>query len=240
MWIPFPSLERRRTRLLRITPPGPLRDYLSVPFPSPRCDCRAVRFTALDLETTGLDAAHDEIVSVGWVCLKDARIDLSTAGHLLVRPTREMPEASAVLHHITDDMAARGVSLRAALDALLPILAGSVLVAHNVAVEAAFLAAACARAFGGPFLAPAVDTLELACRARWSEAAWRSREATPISMSPGRESLRLQALRRACGLPDYPAHDALSDALAAAELFLAQLARMGDGKVPLRRVLAST
>ena len=238
MWGPFPSLERRRARLLRTAPAGPLRDYLAVPFPSPRTECRAVRFTALDVETTGLDPGQDEIVSIGWVCLQDARIDLSTAGHLLVKPTRAMPEASAALHHITDDMAAHGLSLRAALDRVLPVLAGSILVAHNAAVDAAFLAAGCARAYGGPFLAPAVDTLELACRARWREAAWRSGEGVTGSISPCRDGLRLQPLRRAHGLPDYPAHDALTDALAVAELFLALLARMGEGRVPLHRVLA--
>src|SRR5512141_2785708 len=122
MWGPFPSLERRRARLLRTAPPGPLREYLAVPFPSRRTECRAVRFTALDVETTGLDPGQDEIVSIGWVCLQGGRIDLSTAGHLLVKPMREMPAASAALHHITDDMAAHGLSLRAALDRVLPVL----------------------------------------------------------------------------------------------------------------------
>ena len=239
MWQAFLTLEGRRKRLARTARPGALRDFLSVPFPPCGADCRNVRFTALDLETTGLQPGSDEIVSVGWVCLQGARIDLSTSGHLLVKPTREMPETSAVIHHITDDVAARGVSLRAALDRLLPVLAGSVLVAHNAEFEVRFLAAACASTFGGGFLMRAVDTLELASRTRCHEAVWGRGADGALTAPGGRPNLRLDALRRAYGLPRYPAHDALSDALAVGELFLAQLARSGLGPVPLRRVLLS-
>jgi DNA polymerase-3 subunit epsilon len=132
-----------------------------------------------------------------------------------------------VLHAITDDVAARGAAPATVLGELLSVLAGKVLVAHHASFELAFLRAACARAFGGRFLAPAVDTLALGHRA----LEWRNR-----SVVPG--ELRLDALRRRHNLPRYRAHDALSDALAAAELFLALLAGLGGGRaVPLSRVL---
>ncbi len=181
----------------------------------------------MDLETTGLDPRTDEIVSVGWVALTGERIDLSTAAHRLVLPTRALPEQSTVIHAITDDVAARGAPPPVVVAELLSVLAGKVLVAHNASFELAFVRAACARAFGGRFLSPAVDTLALGLRAlQRRDAAFAPRE------------LRLHALRRRHNLPRYRAHDALSDALAAAELFLAQLARLGgDRAVPLSRVL---
>jgi DNA polymerase III subunit epsilon len=221
------GLERGRRWQLRRAPPGPLRDFLSVPFPPRASDCRRVGFLAVDLETTGLDPATDEIVSVGWVGLSGEQIDLSTAGHRLVLPTRAVPEQSAVLHAITDDVAARGAPPRVVLAELLSVLAGKVLVAHNVSFELEFLRAACARAFGGRFLSPAVDTLALAVRAL-------RRQPPAVE----RRELRLDALRRRHNLPRYRAHDALSDALAAAELFLAQLAQLGGERgVPLSKVL---
>jgi DNA polymerase-3 subunit epsilon len=181
----------------------------------------------VDLETTGLDAAKDEIVSVGWVALTGERIDLSTAAHRLVLPTRAMPEESAVIHAITDDVAARGAPPPVVLEELLSVLAGKVLVAHNASFELAFLRAACARAFGGRFLSPAVDTLGLGLRSL-------QRRDSPFAP----RELRLHALRRRHNLPRYRAHDALSDALAAAELFLAQLAQLGGERgVPLSKVL---
>ncbi len=221
------GLERSRRRQLRRAPPGPLREFLSVPFPPRASDCRRVGFLAVDLETTGLDPAKHEIVSVGWVALTGERIDLSTAGHRLVVPTRDVPEQSAVLHAITDDVAASGAPPPVVLAELLAVLAGKVLVAHSAPFELAFLGAACARAFGGRFLSPAVDTLALGVR------SFQRRNAT---FAP--RELRLHALRRRHNLPRYRAHDALSDALAAAELFLAQLAELdGDRGVPLSRVL---
>ncbi len=221
------SLERRRRRLLARTQPGPLHRFLSVPFVPRGSDCRQAQFAAVDLETTGLDAAADEIVSVGWVCLTGTAIDLSSAGHRLVRLTRAVPEQSAVLHGITDDAAARGEPLRAVLEDALAVLAGKVLVAHNAAFELEFLDAACDKVFGGRFLAPAVDTLSLAVR---------SLERRNVAHQPA--ELRLDALRRVHNLPRYRAHDALSDALAVAELFIAQLAqRDGRRAVSLRSVL---
>jgi DNA polymerase III subunit epsilon len=223
----LPGLDRRRRRLLRRAPPGPLREFLEVPFPPRASDCRRVSFVALDLETTGLDPAADEIMSVGWVCLTGERIDLSTAGHRLVLPSRPVPEETAILHGITDDMAARGAPPRDVLAEVLSVLGGKVLVAHNASFELDFLGAACARVLGGRFLAPAVDTLTLAGR-------WLQRH--DVAFAPG--ELRLDALRRRHNLPRYRAHNALSDALAAAELFLAQLAQRDRGRaVPLASVL---
>ncbi len=221
------SLDRRRHCLLRRTPAGPLHQFLSVPFPRRSSDCRQARFAAVDLETTGLDPATDAIVSVGWVCLTSTAIDLSSAGHRLVQVSQAVPERCAVLHGITDDMAAGGAPLEAVLEEILAVLAGKVLVAHNAAFELQFLDAACARVFGGRFLAPAVDTLAL---------AMRSLERRNVAWQPAQ--LRLDALRRRHNLPRYRAHNALSDAVAAAELFLAQLAQAdGEPALPLRSVL---
>ena len=225
-------LDVRRRAALRRAPPGPLRDYLAIPFPPRRSDLRRARFLALDLETTGLDPARDEIVSAAWVALEWDAIHLATAHHELVAPERAMPEASAVLHGITDDAAARGAPLRDVLVELLAALAGRVLVAHNAPFELAMVDAACMRLLGGRFVAPAVDTMDLA-------RGWLESRGAPAL--PGAASLRLAAVRRRHNLPRYRAHDALSDAVAAAELFLAQVAereREGGREIPLGNVLA--
>jgi DNA polymerase-3 subunit epsilon len=222
-------VEMRRRRALRAAR-GPLRDYLAVPFPRRNADAARVRFLAVDLETTGLDPGRDAIVSAGWVKLDATSIDLSTARHRLVATARPMPEESAILHRIGDDAAARGDPPEVVLAELLDALRGRVLVAHNAPFELAMLGAACARLFGARFVAPAVDTMSLA--RSWVESHGATHAAS---------SLRLDAVRRRHNLPRYRAHDALSDALAAAELFLAQLAereRANGRGIPLRSVLA--
>jgi DNA polymerase-3 subunit epsilon len=223
----FFTLDYRRRRLARKSPPGPLRSFLSVPFPAPRSDCREVEYVAVDLETTGLDPRLDEIITVGLVCLTGLRIDLSTAQHRYVLPSREIPEQSAVIHKITDDRAAAGESLAEVLTELFSLLAGKVMIAHHARFELQFLNAACERVFGGKFLIPVIDT-------QWIMQRWLERRDRAYSA----KDLRLAAIRERYGLPQYRAHNALSDALASAELFIAQVGQQGtDRSLPLKQFL---
>jgi len=221
------SLNFRRKRLLKRLSPGPVHDFFATPFPASNRDSRRVDFVALDLETTGLDMGRDEILSIGLVCIRNMQIDLTTASHRLVKPASAIPEQSAVIHHITDDRAAGGEALVDVLQDLLPQLAGKVLIAHHARFEMQFLRRACEQCFGAPFFMPVIDT---------QEVARRSLERRNQTYRAG--ELRLAALRQRYHLPRYRLHNALSDALAAAELFLAQLAQYDTGKpVPLNNFL---
>lgn len=221
-------LELRRRRLARTLPDGPLRRYYAAPFPSFRSEWHEVEYVALDLETTGTDPGTEEIVCFGWVVLRGRAIDLSTASRRLVRTSKAMPERSALIHAITDDEAETGEPPCTVLESLLHVLAGRVLIAHYAATERGFVDAACRRCFGGGLLVRTVDTLELARR------SWARRQLEP---APG--ALRLPVLRDRYNLPRYTSHDALIDAIAAAELFLAQVEELGDREpVPLKAVLA--
>lgn len=185
----------------------PLLAYLESRRPERSLDWREARYLALDLETTGGQAACDDILSFGWLCLDGPEIRLASARHRLVRPRRSLSEENVGIHRITDDRAAAGESLRTVLADFLADLQGRVLIAHYSPTEVGFLDAACRACYGGRFRPPVIDTLILARRAAAGE-------------NPG--SLRLAALRARHHLPRYPMHHALSDALAAAELFLAQ------------------
>ncbi|MEY6432939.1 exonuclease domain-containing protein [Thioalkalicoccus limnaeus] len=220
-------LEWRRRLRLRRAPAGPLRDYLAVPFPDPTTDYRDVEYLAVDLETTGLDPRRDLLLSVGYVLVRGYRIDLTTACHRTVRIDRAIPEASAVIHQITDDQAAKGEELEPVLTGLLEALAGRVMIAHHARIEKGFLSAACRRLFGYDLLMPVADTQAL---------AQRSLERRNMAFKPS--DLRLHNLCDRYNLPRYEAHNALSDALAAAELFLAQAAYRDNGRgLPLSTFL---
>jgi DNA polymerase-3 subunit epsilon len=74
-----------------------------------------------------------------------------------------------------------------------------------------------------------IDTLEL--EHRLVTTAWQP--------DPPAGALRLWAARERHGLPHTGAHHALTDAVACAELYLAQTAELADGRpLPLRRLLA--
>lgn len=189
-----------------------MAEYLRQPPPDDRTPLRELPLLAVDLETTGLDPQRDEILSIGFVPVAGRRIVLGEARELLVRPARDVG-ASATLHGLTDDEVARGLPPAEALTALLPRLAGRVLLAHHSALDVGFLQAAAQRLAGVTPPMPSVCTLVLERR-----ALERRR------VHPGDGALRLGASRRRRGLPDAPLHAALGDALACAELYLAQTA----------------
>lgn len=222
--------QRRRRNLAAKAPPGPLRDFLNTAAPSGRDDIHAAPYLAVDLETTGLEARNDEILSMGWVPMQGLRIDLSGAEHRLVRATGPIPEETAVIHRITDDAAAGGDPLETVLGELLTALAGRVLIAHHANMELGFLDAACRKVYGLGLWVPAIDTLRLA------QETFARRNQTVRN-----GDLRLDAMRQRYNLPRYRAHDALSDALAAAELFAAQASeRSGGQPMALKTLLMRT
>ena len=222
-------LEWRRRQLLRHTTAGPLRDYLAHPFPDRTQDYRRLTYLAIDLETTGLDPKQDHILSIGTVEIRNNAIDLGTAHHVIVSSSQPLSEKNVAIHRLTDDVIAQGEPITQALTNLLRLLTGKILLAHHAAIEIGFLRNACQGVFGSDLLVPVVDTLVLA------QQQLNRRNAIVT-----RGALRLAALRAHYHLPRYTAHNALSDAIAAAELFLAQATeRCGNQKtLPLQRLLA--
>lgn len=192
---------------------GPLVRYAEQGLPDPATPAAELRLLAIDVETTGLDPATDHLLSVGFVPVDGHAVALSGARRLHVRPPDGVG-VSATIHGLTDDLLAQGIPPRAALDAVIEALTGRVLLAHYARLEVGFLAQACRTAYGRELPLRVIDTLEL------------GRRALPAMTQPAPGSLRLWTLRERFGLPVYPAHDALQDALACAELYLAQVAEL--------------
>jgi DNA polymerase-3 subunit epsilon len=211
---------RRRARAAEQAPAGPVRDYLTSPTPEGRTHATRLPLLALDLETTGLDPRRDHIVAAGFVPLEGLEIRLTAAEQVLCRADAAVGQSAAV-HGITDDALAHGVELGALVDRVFAALTGRVLLAHHAAIETGFLAAAAERTHGVRLDVPAVDTMELQARVLGSHGD---------DLPPG--ALRLATARAHLGLPRYRAHDALTDAIACAELYLAQVARLG-GERPM-------
>jgi DNA polymerase-3 subunit epsilon len=218
--------DRRRARLAAQAPAGPVRVYLETSPPSPRTDVTHLPLLALDLETTGLDPRSDRILSVGYVPVDGLQIDLSGAEQLLCRADVEVGQ-SAAIHGITDDALTSGISQRSMLERVARALTGRVLLAHHAAIETEFLSTAFARELGVVLPIAAVDTMELQSRVLRSHGG--------EDLPPG--ALRLATARAHLGLPRYAAHEALTDALACAELYLAQVARLSGGRAMTLKAL---
>lgn len=201
------------------------RDLL--PARSPRYT--EVVFWSLDLETEGLDPHTDAILSVGMVPVRRGLVRLGEAFHTLVRPRAERdPEAGALgAHHLRPFDTRDAPDLASVLPEVSRRLEGNVLLVHHAPIDVRFLRAAF-RDSGLPFTPPpVVDTVRLLYR-------WASVRRF-LGNPPGEPELNLFAARAQLGLPAYPPHDALVDATATAELFLALRARLGAER--LRQLL---
>lgn len=197
-------------------PEGPVRTLAAAPPPPDSTPFAEVDLLAIDLETTGLDPRRDHVLAVGWVPVRGARVVLADAVHVAVRPPAGVAVGqSATFHGLTDDALAAARSLDDVLPDVLAALRGRVLLAHHAPIELGFLEQATRAAFGCHLPVTAVDTLALQHQLEVGDHG----EVRP-------DRLRLDDARRQFGLPRYPAHDALVDALATAELLLAQAAEL--------------
>jgi DNA polymerase III subunit epsilon len=207
--------SRSWSQVTRNMPDGPIRAYVVDDKPDPATPLPQARLLAVDVETTGLDPKRDQILSIGFVPVNGAQIDLSGAGHVLVRSEVEVGD-SARIHGITDDALTDALTPAEALDVVFAALHGRVMICHHAAIETGFLGNACNAVHGFRPRLSVVDTLALQFRLL----------SQGFDDEPPQGSLRLWTARSQFGLPRYAAHNALTDALACAELYLAQAAEL--------------
>jgi DNA polymerase III subunit epsilon len=125
------TLAGPRRRACERAAPGPLRDALAVPLPDANASTDRLPLLAVDIETTGLDADRDRVLSVGWVPVAGRGVVLAGARYRVVRPEDDEPVGpSATVHGLTDDDVAAGIPLADAVAELLVDLAGRVLLGH--------------------------------------------------------------------------------------------------------------
>ncbi len=188
-----------------------LADYANADWPALDEMAGSARFLAVDFELDGLRKdAH--LLQVGWVSMVAGSIRLAAAVSLDIQSDARLDDTAVTIHGIGEQRAALGRPIGEVTAKLLHVLAGRVLVAHAAGIEVDAIRRACQVVYGQSVPVRAVCTLAL------------ERKLHPNLV--GSEAYRLGPCRERYGLPPYRAHDALTDAIAAAELFLAQLSRL--------------
>jgi DNA polymerase-3 subunit epsilon len=183
-----------------------------------------VTFWALDLETTGLDATRAHVLALAMLPVRRGVIAIGESYRTPVRP----PAGATILvgtmraHHLVPSDLETAPALADVLPEAIERLRHGVLLVHHAPLDVRMLKGACRRhALAWPRV-QVVDTVDLI----W-KLARRQRYAKPGAEAERDPELNLALARRACGLPAYPAHDALTDAIATAELFLVLRHRLG-------------
>ncbi|HEX9051774.1 MAG TPA: 3'-5' exonuclease [Anaeromyxobacter sp.] len=182
-------------------------------WPSPPWE--SVTYWSLDLETGGFDPGQDPILSVGMVPVREGGIRLGEGWSTLVRPeeAERIDPRSIRAHHLLPGEVRAAPPVATVLAEVDRRLRQGALLVHHAALDVRFLRRAYARHGMRWPAPPVVDTVALLIK-----AARRARFLDPNAEPE--PDVNLLAARRRHGLPDYGQHDALVDAIAAAELFL--------------------
>jgi len=173
-------------------------------------------YAVVDVETTGLDPATDRIVEIAVVrCDGQGRVEAEWSS--LVQPDRD-PGAVAV-HGITTDDLAGAPRFTQVAEPLAELLDGTVVTAHNLAFDAAFLHREWSRAGVTRPPLPGLCTLAL------------SRDLHPRRP----DGYSLAACAAAADIPQPEAHRALADARVTAALLAVLLSSLPSGWRPWPR-----
>jgi DNA polymerase-3 subunit epsilon len=178
-----------------------------------------VPMLAVDFETTGLDPDQHSIVSIGVVPFTLNSIQISGARHWLVKPPLPLHQTSVTVHGITHSDIDQAPDLNEELADVLATFAGRIPVVHYRAIERPFLNVAVNWRTGEGLEFPLLDTMAIEAHIHPNRKPnfWQKlRGEKPTS-------IRLSDSRTRYALPHYPSHNALVDALATAELLMAQV-----------------
>jgi DNA polymerase-3 subunit epsilon len=194
------------------------------------CPLADVPLVALDFETTGLNPGRHAIISVGLVPLSVRRIKVAGSRHWVVKPRLPLLQQSIQFHNITHSDIHNAPDMETILPDVLECLAGKVVVVHHRAIERSFMDVVVKARWNEGIQFPMVDTMAI------EAALHRTRPPGLLSRllkKPQPQSIRMADSRARYGLPYYPPHHALTDALATAELFQAQCAYHFKPETPI-------
>jgi DNA polymerase-3 subunit epsilon len=108
--------------------------FLKASPPSPGSRFEEAELVCLDIETTGLDPATVDMLSIGWVLIRGGRVDLATAESHVVKPEGGLGDSPAI-HGLTDSVVDKGMSTAEAMERVIEVLTGRVLVVHHAGLD---------------------------------------------------------------------------------------------------------
>jgi DNA polymerase-3 subunit epsilon len=161
-----------------------------------------MNYTVFDTETTGLDPAADEIISIGAVRIVNGRLLRSEIFDQLIDPRRLVPYDSVKVHGIQPERLQGKPVIEEILPRFHRFSENTILVAHNAAFDMRMLQLKEAKT-GVKFINPVLDTLLLSA-----------------VVHPVHEKHNIEDIARRLGVNVVGRHTALGDALTTAEIFL--------------------
>lgn len=252
---PLSRLALRREHFLTSQAAQPLvHQFLLPPLPASDVDPWSLDMLVLDMETTGLDAQQDSVLSLGMVPIRAGMVQLGQSQHLYLDACAQVRADTAVINHILPQTLQQGMSASQALMHLLTALAGQSSARAMADVECSVRgevqphgATRTEPAHAGfPILVAHGAAIERQFLQQWVSTCFGLQAELPLlwldtlalersqagNRHSARRDYRLSEIRRSYGLPAYLAHNALADAVATGELLLVQMKHIFAGRRP--------
>lgn len=171
-------------------------------------------WVALDCETTGLNVKTDDIIAIGAVRIRGNRIVTSERLELLVRPEKQRLAADSVrVHRLRQQDVESGLSVDDAVMQLMHFIGSRPLVGYYLEFDLAMINRVLFPMLGMGLPQPRIEVSALYYDYKLRQLPQHAKDSSAID-------LRFDSLMKDLGLPLWPAHDALNDAVMAALAFL--------------------
>ena len=164
-------------------------------------EVEAETYVVFDLETTGFNPHHNEIIEIGATKIEAGEI--TSSYQTFVNPNGEVPARITELTGITNEMVADAPSLQEAIEEFLSFVGEATLVAHNLSFDLGFIEDKLKRLNKAEISNPALDTLNLS-----------------RALLPELKTYKLKKLAKEFKVDLDNHHRADDDAQATAEIFL--------------------
>lgn len=200
------------------------QDLAGIPGPKQLDDQRLdqLRLVVLDLETTGLNPARDQVIAIGAVAIDQNGINLADQFDLILRRPELDTTETVLIHGIGPEALTKGHEMEDALRWLLQWLNGAPILAYHSAFDKKFLEKAVRQQLG------------YAMGHHWFDVA----ELLPVFFPDARIGGRgLDHWSEHFGLQASTRHHAAADAMVTAELALIVLNKaLKDGIVTVAQL----
>lgn len=181
---------------------------------------------AIDCETTGLDTRRDDMVSIAAVPIHGSRILASRRFEATIRPGARMKAEAIKVHRLREGDVAGGRSIEDVLPDLLRFIGPRPLIGYYLEFDIAMINRPMRRLLGIELPNARIEVSDLYYERKYGDAP------------PGVEvDLRFAAILADLGLPALDQHDAASDALMTAMMYVCLIDLKQRGvRIPRQRL----
>jgi len=99
----------------------------------------AQRWVVVDVETSGMDASCDELISIAGVALRGGRVHPADSIELFIKPSKVSPRDNILVHGIGEQAQLAGTDARDAIRSFIDFVGPAPLIAFHAQLDRGFL-----------------------------------------------------------------------------------------------------